>query len=107
MPDTILKTPRVTATTWDPDDHHELLQIHSSEATTDYMKGEKPWSLQKAVGKLAKYRGEHVEFGTGKYRIVSNEDGGLIGRAGVSPFDPALGEYELGYVLMSEYWGED
>lgn len=104
MRDIILKTPRVTATTWDADDHGELLEIHSSEATTDYVKGERPWPLEKAVEKLEKYRGEHLEFGTGKYRIVSNEDGGVIGRAGVSPFDPALREYELGYVLKPKYW---
>lgn len=103
---TILQTRRTIATTWGAHDEDVLLDIHGTRETTAYIAGETPWSREKAAAKLAKYRAEHDEDGTGKYKIVSTEDGGVIGRAGVSTFDKAVGEYELGYVLKPRYWGK-
>lgn len=99
----ILSTARTVATTWLEGDEDLLLQIHATSETTAYVAGEAAWSRAKAAEKLAKYREEHERDGTGKYLIVDAADGRLVGRAGVSSFDRAAGEYELGYVLKPEF----
>lgn len=91
---------------WNDNESFLLQELHSTAETSGYIVGEDPWSDAKALLKLHKYRSEHEEDGTGKYKIILKADGSFIGRAGVSAYDKQAGEFELGYVLEKEHWGQ-
>ncbi|NTF17137.1 GNAT family N-acetyltransferase [Agrobacterium rubi] len=105
MSEIIVETPRILACLWHEDEVALLRDLHSTQETSGYIAGEGPWSHEKALMKLRKYRSEHENDGTGKYKILLKEDGSFIGRAGVSAYDKQAGEYELGYVLKKTHWG--
>lgn len=102
----VLATPRIVACLWRDGDQALLRELHSTSEMTSYIAGEMPWTDEKALIKLEKYRSEHDRDGTGKYKLISKQDGKFLGRAGVSAYDKVAGEYELGYVLKQEYWGQ-
>ncbi|MBY3151401.1 GNAT family N-acetyltransferase [Rhizobium laguerreae] len=106
MSQIIVETPRILACLWHEDEAALLKDLHSTHETSGYITGEGPWSHEKALLKLQKYRSEHEEDGTGKYKIILKRDGSFIGRAGVSAYDKQAGEYELGYVLKKAHWGQ-
>ena len=102
----ILETERTFLLEWSKHDASELCRLHSASEAHGSILGEAPWSLSKALGKLAKYQQEHAQDGTGKYKIIAKEDGRFLGRAGVSAYDRDAGEFELGYVLKKAEWGK-
>lgn len=98
----ILKTSRLTFVMWDEGDAALVQQLHSTMATTRYLPGSAPWSLEKAEERLRGWFEEQAGDGTTKYKLLA-EDGRFVGRAGISKF--RNDQFELGYSLREEAWG--
>ncbi|WP_183693577.1 GNAT family N-acetyltransferase [Rhizobium lusitanum] len=108
MSDTIiLETPRLVLTMWDKGDAALIRQLHSTIDTTRYLSGAAPWTLEKAEERLKSWFGEQARDGVTKYKMLRRDDGRFIGRAGFSRFqeERGRGEFELGYSLSREVWG--
>jgi len=99
----ILKTPRLSFVMWDEGDATLVQQLHSTMATTRYLSGNAPWSLEKAEQRLKGWFEEQARDGTTKYKLLA-EDGNFVGRAGISKFRSE--QFELGYSLREEAWGK-
>ncbi|WP_434713403.1 GNAT family N-acetyltransferase [Rhizobium sp. YTUHZ045] len=99
----ILQTTRLRFVMWGEGDAGLLRQLHSTMATTRYLPGNAPWSLEKAEQRLRGWFAEQARDGTTKYKLLA-ADGSFIGRAGISRF--GSDEFELGYSLREEAWGE-
>lgn len=99
----ILGTPRLSLVMWDDDDAGLVQQLHSTMATTRYLSGRAPWSLEKAEERLRGWFQEQARDGTTKYKMLA-EDGRFVGRAGISKFKNE--QFELGYSLREEEWGK-
>ncbi|WP_281409926.1 GNAT family N-acetyltransferase [Rhizobium grahamii] len=106
MRQVILETPRLVAVMWEPDDAGLIQELHSTIETTRYLSGAAPWSREKADERLRSWFGEQARDGTTKYKILSNEDGRFIGRAGFSLFGGDRQDFELGYSLRQQEWGK-
>ncbi|NKL37814.1 GNAT family N-acetyltransferase [Rhizobium leguminosarum bv. viciae] len=98
----ILKTSRLTFVMWDEGDAALVQQLHSTMATTRYLPGSAPWSLEKAEERLRGWFEEQAGDSTTKYKLLA-EDGRFVGRAGISKF--RNDQFELGYSLREEAWG--
>ncbi|QND50244.1 GNAT family N-acetyltransferase [Rhizobium lusitanum] len=103
----ILETPRLVLTMWDKGDAALIRQLHSTIDTTRYLSGAAPWTLEKAEERLKSWFGEQARDGVTKYKMLRRDDGRFIGRAGFSRFqeERGRGEFELGYSLSREVWG--
>ncbi|MFW8585538.1 GNAT family N-acetyltransferase [Rhizobium beringeri] len=99
----ILKTPRLRLVMWDEGDAALVQQLHSTMATTRYLSGNAPWSLEKAEQRLRGWFEEQARDGMTKYKLLA-EDGSFVGRAGISQFRSE--QFELGYSLREEAWGK-
>ncbi|MFS8144398.1 GNAT family N-acetyltransferase [Rhizobium sp. BR 249] len=99
----ILRTARLRFVMWDEEDGPLVQRLHSTLATTRYLAGSAPWSLEKAEERLRGWFEEQARDGTTKYKLVG-EDGRFIGRAGISRFRGE--QFELGYSLIEEAWGK-
>lgn len=99
----ILKTSRMRFVMWDEGDAALVQQLHSTMATTRYLSGNAPWSLEKAEERLRGWFEEQARDGTTKYKLLA-EDGQFLGRAGISKFRNE--QFELGYSLREEAWGK-
>ncbi|WP_106796172.1 GNAT family N-acetyltransferase [Rhizobium sp. H4] len=99
----ILRTPRLTFVMWDQADAPLVQRLHSTMATTRYLPGNTPWSLEKAEQRVRGWFEEQARDGTTKYKLLG-EDGRFIGRAGISRFRSE--QFELGYSLSEEVWGK-
>ncbi|NKM34908.1 GNAT family N-acetyltransferase [Rhizobium laguerreae] len=99
----MLKTPRLTVVMWDEGDAALVQQLHSTMATTRYLPGNAPWSLDRAQERLRGWFEEQAGVGTTKYKLLA-EDGSFVGRAGISKFRNE--QFELGYSLREEAWGK-
>ncbi|MBY5335753.1 GNAT family N-acetyltransferase [Rhizobium leguminosarum] len=99
----ILKTPRLTFVMWEEGDATLVQQLHSTMATTRYLSGSAPWSLEKAEERLRGWFEEQARDGTTKYKLLA-QDGQFLGRAGISKFRNV--QFELGYSLREEAWGK-
>lgn len=88
---------------WGEGDAALLRQLHSTLATTRYLPGNAPWSLDEAEQRLHGWFAEQARDGTTKYKLLA-ADVSFIGRAGISRF--GSDEFELGYSLREEAWGK-
>ncbi|MBY2993983.1 GNAT family N-acetyltransferase [Rhizobium leguminosarum] len=102
-PSVILNTPRLSFVMWDEGDAAPVQLLHSTMATTRYLSGNAPWSLEKAEQRLQGWFEEQARDGTTKFKLLA-EDGSFIGRAGISRFRNE--QFELGYSLREEAWGK-
>ncbi|MGG6898310.1 MULTISPECIES: GNAT family N-acetyltransferase [Rhizobium] len=107
MSDTvILETPRFVLTMWNKGDAELIRQLHSTIATTRYLSGAAPWTLEKAEERLGSWFREQARDGTTKYKMLRRDDGRFIGRAGFSRFqESGRGDFELGYSIRQDAWG--
>jgi len=102
MAEFVLETPRLTLVMWGENDAGLIQSLHSSIDTTRYLSGAAPWSLEKAGERLRGWFKERRRDGITKYKLLRRSDGTLIGRAG---FSLLSGQYELGYSICREAWG--
>ncbi|EJZ21709.1 GNAT family N-acetyltransferase [Rhizobium sp. Pop5] len=98
----ILRSPRLRFVMWDEGDAPLVQRLHSTMATSRYLAGSAPWSLEKADERLRGWFEEEARDGTTKYKLIT-DDGRFIGRAGISRFRNE--QFELGYSLIEEAWG--
>jgi [ribosomal protein S5]-alanine N-acetyltransferase len=106
MMETILQTARLRLVMWHPGDARLLHDLHSTLATTRFMSGGLPWSMERCEERIEQWFGEQERDGTTKYKVLSRDDGHFIGRAGISLHDPEINEFELGYAFREEEWGK-
>ncbi len=104
--ETILETPRLLLRTWRDEDLDDLVWLHSQVDASRYLSRDgKPWTLEEAASRMAGWGEEYRQFGITKLKLVRQEDGRFIGRAGFSLF-AATGQFELGYAIAPEFWGQ-
>ena len=105
--DVILETPRLVLTMWEKGDAPLIQQLHSTIATTRYLSGAAPWTMEKAEDRLKMWINHQARDGVTRYKMLRRDDGRLIGRAGFSRFDGERdrGEFELGYSIREDAWG--
>lgn len=104
MAEIILETPRLRLVMWNKEDAGLVQALHSSIDTTRYLPGTAPWTRQKAEERLQNWLDECRRDGVTKYKLLRREDGAFVGRAGFSLLD-RNGQYELGYSICREVWG--
>ncbi len=104
MAEIILETPRLQLVMWDTEDAELVQGLHSSFDTTRYLSGAAPWSREKAEERLQNWFEERRRDSITKYKLLRREDGAFVGRAGFSLLD-RTGQYELGYSMCREAWG--
>jgi ribosomal-protein-alanine N-acetyltransferase len=104
MSEIILETPRLALVMWGAGDAALIQSLHSSFDTTQYLSGAAPWGLEKAGERLQTWFDEQKRDGITKYKLLRREDGAFVGRAGFSLLERS-GEYELGYSMCREAWG--
>jgi RimJ/RimL family protein N-acetyltransferase len=104
MTESILETPRLRLVMWNKEDAGLVQALHSSIETTRYLPGTAPWTRQKAEERLQDWFDECRRDGVTKYKLLRREDGAFVGRAGFSLLDRS-GQYELGYSICREAWG--
>ncbi|MBB6466499.1 RimJ/RimL family protein N-acetyltransferase [Aminobacter lissarensis] len=104
--ETILDTPRLLLRTWHDEDLDDLVWLHSQVDASRYLSRDgKPWTHEEAASRMAGWVDEYRQFGITKLKLVRHEDGRFIGRAGFSLF-AATGQFELGYAIAPEFWGQ-
>jgi ribosomal-protein-alanine N-acetyltransferase len=104
--ETVLETSRLLLCTWRDGDLDDLVWLHSQVDASRYLSRDgKPWTREDAAGRMAGWVEEYLQFGLTKLKLVRREDGRFIGRAGLSLF-AATGQFELGYAVAPEFWGQ-
>jgi ribosomal-protein-alanine N-acetyltransferase len=104
--ETVLETSRLLLCTWRDGDLDDLVWLHSQVDASRYLSRDgKPWTREDAAGRMAGWVEEYRQFGITKLKLVRREDGRFIGRAGLSLF-AATGQFELGYAVAPEFWGQ-
>ncbi|MBE1203585.1 GNAT family N-acetyltransferase [Aminobacter carboxidus] len=104
--ETILETPRLLLRTWRDEDLDDHVWLHSQVDASRYLSRDgKPWTREEAASRMAGWVEEYRQFGITKLKLVRQEDGRFIGRAGFSLF-AATGQFELGYAIAPEFWGQ-
>jgi ribosomal-protein-alanine N-acetyltransferase len=99
---TILTTPRLVLTTWEPEDVNDLLTVHSDPMTMRFVRHGRPETKDETADLIAIYRAEQAQRGWTKWRLADHL-GHLLGRAG---FGEHGQDRELGYTLKRDRWGQ-
>lgn len=104
--ETVLETPRLLLRTWCDTDLDDLVWLHSQVEASRYLSRDgKPWTREEAARRMAGWDEEYRRFGITKLKLLRRDDGRFIGRAVFSLFD-AIGQFELGYAIAPEFWGQ-
>ena len=104
--ETVLETSRLLLCTWRDGDLDDLVWLHSQVDASRYLSRDgKPWPREEAAGRMAGWVEEYRQFGITKLKLLRRDDGRFIGRAGFSLF-AATGQFELGYAVAPEFWGQ-
>jgi [ribosomal protein S5]-alanine N-acetyltransferase len=99
---TILTTPRLALTTWEPADVDDLLLVHSDPETMRFVRHGRPETRCETAELIDAYRAEQAARGWTKWRLADRW-GQLVGRAGFGGSD---GDREMGYTIRRDLWGE-
>lgn len=103
MRSVILTTPRLTVTSWEPQDFADFQALHADPLTMrSFASG--PYDQARAASRFADFRQEQVEWGWTKWR-VQDASGRTVGRGGFGLSDDSQ-QRELGYLLAPELWGQ-
>lgn len=102
MRQTILRTPRLVVTTWQPSDLEDLARLHGDPAAMQHMTTGVQ-SREATQERLREWIAEHEARGWSKWR-VHDQAGALVGRAGFGTAHET-GHREVGYLLSSPHWG--
>ncbi|MGV2099309.1 GNAT family N-acetyltransferase [Rhizobium sp. 21-4511-3d] len=103
---TILETERLTFLMWQPDEAPLVHALHSTLATSRFMSGGLPWTMERCQSRIEQWIDEQDDDGTTKYKVVAKSDGRFVGRAGISLHDEEAREFELGYAFHEDEWGK-
>ena len=97
----VLRTDRLTLTTWLPSDLDDLHAMHSDPETMRYVRHGRPDTFEESAALLERYLTEQSGRGWSRWRVVDGS-GRFVGRAG---FGGEEERRELGYTLAREAWG--
>jgi len=105
---TIFETPRLLVRTLRDADFPHIYRMQSDLDTMRYIRApatdEQP--VRERVAMWENYRAQCP--GLGVFALENKSDGSFVGyvTARHVDFNPATGEYEVGYALASEWWGQ-
>lgn len=99
----VLKTPRLTLTTWEDTDTRDMFRLHADPQTMRYI-GHGIEDDIAAQKRLQGYLADQQILGWTKWR-VQDEHEQAVGRAGFGLFEDRR-HRELGYLLKPEFWGQ-
>ncbi|MBV6440846.1 MAG: N-acetyltransferase [Haliscomenobacteraceae bacterium CHB4] len=105
---TIFETPRLIVRTLLDADFPHIYRMQSDPVTMRYIRApvtdEQP--VRERVAMWESYRAQCP--GLGVFALENKTDGAFVGyvTARHVDFDPATGEYEVGYALAPEWWGQ-
>lgn len=71
----ILRTSRLRFVMWNEGDAPLVQWLHSTAATTQFLAGNAPWTLEKAERHLRGWFEEQVRDGTTKYKLLGRTAG--------------------------------
>ena len=97
----VLRTPRLTLTSWIVDDVESLHAVHSDPETMEFVRYGRPESRPEVEQLVDQYIAEHAARGWTKWRLA-DLDGQLVGRAGFGGTPERRG---LSYVIRRSRWG--
>lgn len=97
----ILRTPRMTLTSWLADDAAPLHEVHSDPETMEYVRNGRPESRPEVDQLVDQYIAEHAARGWTKWRLADLDDQ-LVGRAG---FGGTVESRGLSYLIRRSSWG--
>ena len=101
-----IETERLLLREIEPEDKQIMLLLHNNPAVQTFL-GEKYPVQESFISYIIKniWQREYREYGHGRWAVVSKEDGGIMGWAGLK----YIKEYsfvDLGYRFFPEYWGK-
>lgn len=102
----VLQTERLELHPWSAADLDDLVALHSRPDISRYLSHSgKPWSEWEARGRMAAWMEDFERYDIAKLKLLRRSDGRFLGRAGFSFFEPT-GQFELGYALAPDSWGQ-
>ncbi|WP_244928180.1 GNAT family N-acetyltransferase [Nocardioides sp. W7] len=97
----VLRTPRLTLTSWVVDDVGALHEVHSDPETMEFVRHGRPESRPEVEQLVDRYIAEHAARGWTKWRLADLDDR-LVGRAGFGGTSDSRG---LSYLIRRSRWG--
>jgi ribosomal-protein-alanine N-acetyltransferase len=97
----VLRTTRLTLTSWLVDDVESLHEVHSDPETMEFVRNGRPESRPEVEQLVDQYISEHAARGWTKWRLADHDDQ-LVGRAGFGGTSESRG---LSYVIRRSRWG--
>lgn len=106
MQKAILQSGRLELYPWSAGDLDDLVTLHSRPDISRYLSHSgKPWTEEEARERMAGWTDDFERYGIAKLKLLRRSDGRFLGRAGFSFFEPT-GQFELGYALAPDSWGQ-
>lgn len=97
----VLRTPRLSLTSWRVDDVESLHEVHSDPQTMEFVRNGRPESRPEVAQLIDQYIAEHAARGWTKWRLAGLDDQ-LVGRAGFGGTSESRG---LSYLIRRSRWG--
>lgn len=102
MAEPILTTERLVFRPFTPEDFDLLAELHADPEVQRHIGGD--WSREVIQARLDSYVAEQARFGFSKWKAHLT-DGTFVGRIGVSLWE-RTGEFEIGYSMLRQAWGQ-
>lgn len=100
-----LVTERLRLRPWDKGDDPLVRALHADPEVNRYLsQSSVSWNDRKVARRLEQWAGEWANDGLTKFKLLRGADGAFLGRAGFSRLSDT-GEFELGYTIAREHWG--
>ncbi|MCC5824445.1 MAG: GNAT family N-acetyltransferase [Phycisphaerales bacterium] len=102
---TIASSPRLHLRVPSMADLDALAAMWADPETMRYIGKGVPWTRDEVTARIERGARAHAERGFCFWTVVRNDDGAVLGQAGVTAIDFNGPEIELGYRLGREHWG--
>lgn len=102
---TIARSPRLHLRVPSLADLDALAAMWADPETMRYIGKGVPWTRDEVAARIERGARAHAERGFCFWTVVRNDDGAVLGQAGVTAIDFNGPEIELGYRLGREHWG--
>jgi anhydro-N-acetylmuramic acid kinase len=101
----IVGSERLHLVPWRTGDAPLVHRLHDTMETGRFVGEGLPWTLPYAELRVEGWMADFQQTGMSKLKLVHKDDGRFMGRAGFS-FHGETGQFELGYSIVREAWGE-
>jgi RimJ/RimL family protein N-acetyltransferase len=92
-----------------PTDVDEMYKLHSDPEVNRFVKDETIKSKKQIIDIINFVRKQYVEYGFGRWAMISKETGEFIGWTGLEfvtkEINNHINYYDLGYRLIKKFWG--